>query len=116
MQTPLWVYDNSSRKDRINYRPENVERSLAWFRRVSATWSRSARRGFIYHDAVMRCARTGHGLRAFVFWSTSVSAPGSAWDALRQLLRILGRGEVPGLLRELWRRYRRDCVTELEGL
>ena len=116
MDTPLWVYDNVPRSDRINYRPENVAKSLAWSRRVSANWSRSARRGFVYHDTAMRYARTGSTLKAIFCWLTSIRSAGSAWHAARQLVRILGRGAVPNSIRGPWRYLRGKGVTELEKL
>jgi glycosyltransferase involved in cell wall biosynthesis len=103
IEQPLYVLDTRRRGDRISYDRSLQEASRRWYREVSAGWSRQARRGYYLWDLSVRYAGTGRRLPGLLYFVLGFSLQAGPYKVCRQLLRVLGGGEVPLLLKRLHR-------------
>lgn len=95
----LYVHDASPRTDRISFDPGVVDASLRWFEAVSGDWPESARRGYFFFDYAIRSARAGRRAAGIAAVFRGYHRPMGGYMFCRQLLRAIGGGEVPALLR-----------------
>jgi glycosyltransferase involved in cell wall biosynthesis len=103
VETPLYVLDTQRRADRISFDPSLQNASCEWFARVNDNWSPQARRGYFLWDLSVRYASTGQrgiGLRYFLKGFSLEAGP---YKVLRQLVRVLGGGEIPASVKRLRR-------------
>ena len=100
---PLYVLDTQRRADRISFDPALQHASADWYAQVSANWSPQARRGYLLWDLAVRYASTGDRWRGFKFFVAGFGLEAGPYKVLRQLVRVLGGGEVPAALKRLRR-------------
>ncbi len=104
---PLYVLDTRRRTDRMSYDPSLCSESRRWYERMRHDWSRQAQRGYFLWDLSVRYASTGRRLQGFLYFLRGLSLEAGSYRVLRQLLRVIGGGEVPTglkLLRRQWLR------------
>jgi glycosyltransferase involved in cell wall biosynthesis len=102
---PLYVLDTRRREDRISRNRRLRPESWRWFESVSGGWSRSARRGYLLWDLSVRCANNGYRALGLYYYCRGFSLEAGAYRVLRQLLRVLGGGDVPQPIKRLRRRW-----------
>lgn len=100
---PLYVLDARPRPDRISKNPRLISESRAWFDRVSGSWSTAARRGYLLWDLSVRCSSSGQRLQGIKYFLLGLTLSAGPRRLVHQLLRIIGGGEIPSLIRRLRR-------------
>ncbi|MDB5971333.1 MAG: hypothetical protein JWQ90_3783 [Hydrocarboniphaga sp.] len=100
---PLYVLDTRRRTDRISFDPALQQASCEWYVRVSGNWSPQARRGYYLWDLAVRFASSGRRWRGLRYFVAGFSFEAGPYKVLRQLVRVLGGGEIPPALKRLRR-------------
>ncbi|WGF87257.1 glycosyltransferase family 2 protein [Marinivivus vitaminiproducens] len=95
LDEPLSFFDANPRPDRVSYNPQNIERSKAWFDRVSGDWSVEARKAYYFADLAIRCANNGRRGEALRYFFKGVRPSYGVERIARVLARVLLAGPPP---------------------
>lgn len=95
LDEPLSFFDANPRPDRVSYNPHNIERSKAWFDRVSGDWSSEARKAYYFTDLAIRCANNGRRAEALRYFFKGVRPDYGIERIARVFVRVLLAGPPP---------------------